>query len=61
MKTGVAGDLGDLGGIGVEGVEIGESEGPMPRTAPALPVLPELGRRARSRSLFSMDGVGELR
>ena len=55
------GVAGDLGGTGVEGVEMGESEGPTLRTAPALPVLPELGRRTRSRSLFSMDGVGELR
>lgn len=46
-------------GIGVDGVD-GKSAWP-PRTAPALPVLPELNRRTRSRSAFSRDGVGEFR
>jgi hypothetical protein len=45
--------------MGVDGAE-GESTWP-PRTAPALPVLPELNRRTRSRSAFSRDGVGEFR
>jgi len=55
------GVAGDRGGNGVVGVEIGESDGPTPRTAPALPVLPELGRRTRSLSILSIEGVGELR
>jgi hypothetical protein len=57
----VVGDLDGLLGIGVEGM-IGDSIVP-PRVAPALPELPELRRltRSRSRSILSMDGVGEFR
>ena len=58
----VAVGLVELLGIGVDGVNDGESiVGVPPRTAPALPVLPELGRLTRSRSTFSNDGVGEFR
>ena len=48
--------------VGVDGMEGEFSRGVVPpRTAPELPVLPELRRRTRSRSALSMDGVGEFR
>ena len=58
----VEGGLIGLVGFGVNGVDDGESiVGVPPRTAAALPVLPELKRLTRSRSTFSSDGVGEFR
>jgi len=48
--------------VGVDGMEGELSLGVVPpRTAPPLPVLPELSRRTRSRSALSIDGVGEFR
>jgi hypothetical protein len=48
--------------VGVEGIEGEFSLGVVPpRIAPVLPLLAELSRRTRSRSAFSMEGVGELR